>query len=98
MREKLDRNRKDWNKIEFFALIAPLVFFLASATTSPIFAQSNIKGAIRGTVHEEKNPSSGLCNATVIILTLRTGYTTSTITGGAGGYSFEFITPGNYRI
>ncbi|MCI0388173.1 MAG: carboxypeptidase-like regulatory domain-containing protein, partial [Acidobacteria bacterium] len=82
----------------FYALIAALFFLFASATTSPILAQSNIKGAIRGTVHEEKNPSSGVPNAIVTILNLQTGYTTSTITSGVGVYSFEFITPGNYKI
>src|SRR5215470_9824717 len=84
--------------LEFFALTALLFFLLVSVTTSPILAQSNIKGAIRGTVHEEKNSSAGVPNATVTILNLQTGYTTSTITGGRGVYSFEFITPGNYKI
>src|SRR5215510_5793621 len=98
MLKKLNRNRKDWYKLEFFALTTLLFFLFASATTSPILAQSNIKGAIRGTVHEEKNSSAGVPNATVTILNLQTGYTTSTITSGRGGYSFEFITPGNYKI
>src|SRR5262245_46672362 len=106
MREKTDQKRKNWKeprKIvrcdkEFFALIVPLFFLLASGAGSPILAQSNIKGAIRGTVHEEKNHSAGVPNATVIILNLQTGYTTSAITSGLGVYSFEFITPGNYKI
>src|SRR5262249_4272219 len=84
--------------LEFFAFTTLLFFLFASATTSPILAQSNIKGAIRGTVHEEKNSSAGVPNATVTILNLQTGYTTSTITSGRGSYSFEFITPGNYKI
>src|SRR5262249_35774307 len=98
MLKELNRNRKDWYKLEFFALTTLLFFLFASATTSPILAQSNIKGAIRGTVHEEKNSSAGVPNATVTILNLQTGYTTSTITSGRGSYSFEFITPGNYKI
>src|SRR5262245_35623780 len=85
-------------KLQFFALTAPLFFLFFSAAKSPTLAQSNIKGAIRGTVHEEQNPSAGVPDATVTILNLQTGYTTSTITSGLGSYSFEFITPGNYKI
>ncbi len=78
---------------------SPLLFlWIALASASPVFGQSNIKGAIRGTVHEERNPSAGILNATVTILNLQTGYTTSTITSGGGVYYFEFITPGNYRL
>ncbi|HKQ79566.1 MAG TPA: carboxypeptidase-like regulatory domain-containing protein, partial [Blastocatellia bacterium] len=85
-------------KLLFFALTSSLSVLLVSATRSPVLAQSNIKGAIRGTVHEEKNPSAGIPNATVTILNLQTGYTTETITGNGGVYSFEFITPGNYKL
>lgn len=84
-------------RVLFFASIALFIVF-ASAMSRQTLAQSNIKGAIRGRVHEEKNPGAGVSNATVTIVNLQTGYTTQTITGGGGTYGFEFITPGNYRL
>jgi hypothetical protein len=65
---------------------------------SPVFAQSTIKGALRGTVREPFPPDLGIANAIVTIQNKQTGYTTSTRTSASGEYIFEFITPGVYSI
>jgi hypothetical protein len=82
------------SKLKVFAFVLALLSLMALG--SGLAFGHAIRGNLVGTVIDSS--SAVVTNATVEVTNVGTGATTSAITGGSGGYRFENLPVGTYKI
>ena len=76
--------------------VCALLFLGFLLSLQSLNAQTAGTGALTGTI---KDPSGAVVpNATVTLTSLDTGAARTSTTGADGGYKFELLPPGNYRV